>query len=210
MDELDLLKKDWNKESSKKKLSVTDIYPMLQKKSSSIVKTLFYISIAELIFWILVNSIPYFSSDTYKQRLEDIYQNDYALTVISIISYAIILLFVYLLYKSHKSISVTDSAKKLMESILKTRKVIRYYVLYNLIIAGLSLIIGFYYAMHNNPEISGKLENFSDKQMLIAISIMTLFTVVFVLVIWLFYKLIYGFLLKRLNQNYTELKKLEV
>ena len=183
---------------------------MLQKKSSSIVKTLFYISIAELIFWILVNSIPYFSSDTYKQRLEDIYQNDYALTVISIISYAIILLFVYLLYKSHKSISVTDSAKKLMESILKTRKVIRYYVLYNLIIAGLSLIIGFYYAMHNNPEISGKLENFSDKQMLIAISIMTLFTVVFVLVIWLFYKLIYGFLLKRLNQNYTELKKLEV
>ena len=97
-----------------------------------------------------------------------------------------------------------------MESILKTRKVIRYYVLYNLIIAGLSLIIGFYYAMHNNPEISGKLENFSDKQMLIAISIMTLFTVVFVLVIWLFYKLIYGFLLKRLNQNYTELKKLEV
>jgi len=210
MDELDLLKKDWNKESSKKKLSVADIYPMLRKKSSSIVKTLFYISIAEFIFWILVNSMPYFTSDEYKQRLEQVYHNDQALTIITIISYAIILLFVYLLYKSYKSISVTDNAKKLMESILKTRKVIRYYVLYNLIVAGLSLIIGFYYAMHYNPEISSKFSDFTDTQTLKAISIMVVVTVVFVLVIWLFYKLIYGLLLKRLNRNYKELKELEV
>ena len=70
MDELDILKKDWNKEKPEhKKLSTQDIYPMLQKKSSSIVKTLFYISIAELIFWILVNTIPYFTSDSYREQL---------------------------------------------------------------------------------------------------------------------------------------------
>ena len=40
MDELDILKKDWNKPNTEQKqLSVKDIYPMLQKKSSSIVKT---------------------------------------------------------------------------------------------------------------------------------------------------------------------------
>lgn len=32
---------------------------------------------------------------------------------------------------------------------------------------------------------------------------------VFVLVIWLFYKLIYGLLLKRLRRNYDELKKID-
>jgi uridylate kinase len=65
MDELDLLKKDWNKEpSSTNKVSVKDIYAMLHKKSSSIVKTLFYISIAELVFWIFINTIPYFTTDT--------------------------------------------------------------------------------------------------------------------------------------------------
>jgi len=156
MDGLDLLKKDWDKESSKKKLSVKDIYPMLHKKSSSIVKILFYISLAELVFWILVNSIPYFTSDSYNERLDLVFQNDYILTGLTITSYAIILLFVYLLYKSYKSISITDSAKNLMESILKTRKIIKYYVLYNLIAAGLSLIIGFYYALHNTPNTANR------------------------------------------------------
>ena len=210
MDGLDLLKKDWDSESSKKKLSVKDIYPMLQKKSSSIVKTLFYISIAELVFWILINSIPYFTSDSYKKKLDLVYQNDFILTSITIISYAIIILFVYLLYKSYKSISITDSAKKLMESILKTRKIIKYYVLYNLIMAGLTLIIGFYYALHNSPNNAIDFSSISDKKMFLIILVITLITAVFVLIIWLFYRLIYGLLLKRLNRNYKELKKLEV
>jgi hypothetical protein len=44
--------------------------------------------------------------------------------------------------------------------------------------------------------------------MTIAFSIV--FIAVFLLLIWLFYKLLYGILLKRLRQNYKELKKLEV
>ena len=104
MDELDLLKKDWNKESSEfKNYSDSDIYPMLHKKSSSIVKTLFYISIAELVFWILVNLLPYFLSDSYKDRIEKSYENPLFLGL-SIISFLVVLVFVYLLYKSHKSI----------------------------------------------------------------------------------------------------------
>ena len=170
MDGLDLLKKDWDKESSKKKLSVKDIYPMLHKKSSSIVKILFYISLAELVFWILVNSLPYFTSDSYNERLDLVFQNDYILTGLTITSYAIILLFVYLLYKSYKSISITDSAKNLMESILKTRKIIKYYVLYNLIAAGLSLIIGFYYALHNTPNTAIDFSNISGKKMALIIT----------------------------------------
>ncbi len=152
MDELDILKKDWNKEKPEhKKLSTQDIYPMLHKKSSSIVKTLFYISIAELIFWIVVNTIPYFTSDSYQQRLDAIYTNDFIFTLLNIVSYGIILLFIYLLFKAHKAISVTDNAKKLMESILKTRKIIKYYVIYNLVMAFVSIIIGIYFAIKHKP-----------------------------------------------------------
>lgn len=211
MDELDILKKGWNKpDTEHKKLSVKDIYPMLHKKSSSIVKMLFYISIAELVFWILVNSIPYFTSDSYREKLNAVYTNDTIFTGLTIFSYGIIFIFIYLLYKSYKSISTTDSAKKLMESILKTRKVIKYYVLYNLIMAGISLVIGFYYAFNNDPKIVNQLSSLDSKSITIAYIIVILFAVIFILVIWLFYKLIYGFLLKRLNRNYKELKKLEV
>ncbi len=210
MDELDILKKDWNKSSDQhKKLSVNDIYPMLQKKSSSIVKTLFYISIAELIFWSFINALPYFYSDEYRQKLESIYSNEHILTTLTTVSYAIILLFIYLLYKSYQSISVTDNAKKLMESIIKTRKIIKYYVLYNLIMAGLSMIIGLYYSLHNDPDISTQFSNLSTKQLTISYAVMAFFAILFIVIIWLFYKLIYGLLLKRLNRNYKELKKLE-
>mgnify|MGYP000881494445 FL=1 len=131
MDELELLKKDWQKsDNTFEKKSSSDLYAMLHKKSSSIVKTLFYISIAELAFWILINTIPMFSSDGYKQQLQDMYKDNLFIGI-TIFTYAVILLFVYLLYKSYKNISVTDSARKLMKNILKTRKVIRYYVIYN-------------------------------------------------------------------------------
>jgi len=50
MDELDLLKKDWqNKEEHLPKLSYNELYNMIWKKSSSIVKWILIISILELV-----------------------------------------------------------------------------------------------------------------------------------------------------------------
>lgn len=211
MDELELLKKDWDKKDKTfKKLSSAELYPMLQKRSSSIVKTLFYISIAELIFWIIVNSIPYFSSDGYQERLEAIYNNEHVITGLTVFGYAVILLFIYLLFKSYKAISVTDNAKKLMESILRTRKIIKYYVLYNLVMAFISMALGIYLSIIHDPKLSHTVETFNHKQFIAFIGIVILVVIVFVVVIWLFYRLLYGLLLKRLNQNYKELKKLEV
>ena len=210
MDGLDILKKDWNKDNSNyKKLSAKDIYPMLHKKSSSIVKTLFYISIAELVFWILVSAIPYVCSDSYQERLNIIYDSEHLLTIMTIFSFGVTILFIYLLFKSYKAISVTDSAKKLMENIIKTRRVIKYYVLYNLIVGGISLLFGFYYALHNDPETVKNIANFGATEMTVMYLVLFGFAVIFVVVIWLFYKLIYGLLLKRLNKNYKELEELE-
>ncbi|GAA4945120.1 hypothetical protein GCM10023314_17740 [Algibacter agarivorans] len=208
MDELDLLKKDWNKQPENKKLSVKEIYPMLHKKSSSIAKTLFYISVAELVFWILINTIPYFSSTNYRERLNSVFNED-ALTGLTIFSYAVILLFIYLLFKSYKAVSVTDNAKKLMKSIIYTRKIIRYYVIYNLVMVFISSAIAIVYAINHDPKLAN-IHDFSDKQLAIFTVISIVIVGVFMIIIWLFYKLIYGLLLRRLNRNYKELEKLEV
>lgn len=210
MDELDILKKDWNKEKPEhKKLSTQDIYPMLHKKSSSIVKTLFYISIAELVFWILFNNISYFTSDEDNERLNEILSPNIIMGL-NIFFYSIIALFIYLLFKAHRSISVTDNAKKLMESILKTRKIIKYYVIYNLVAVFIISIYAMIYSMMYDPTTSNKFSHFSDKEMLIFMGSSALIIAAFMLGLWLFYKLLYGLLLKRLNKNYKELKKLEV
>ena len=56
MDELELLKKDWQKEDSKyPKLSYDEIYRMILSKSSSIVKWIFIISLLEFAFWTLIS-----------------------------------------------------------------------------------------------------------------------------------------------------------
>ncbi len=210
MDELQLLKKDWNKPTAHKTLSASDIYPMLHKKSSSIVKTLFYISIAELIFWITVNFLPYFTSDSYRKKFDTLYTNETLLNVLTCISTAIIFLFIYLLYRSYKAISVTDNTKKLMETILKTRKIIKYYVLYNLITIGASVLLGVYYAFTQDPIIAEHFNQLEGLQLILIVTIVLLATALFVLAFWLFYKLIYGILIKRLNKNYNELKKIEL
>jgi len=210
MDELELLKKDWVKsDASFEQKSATQLYPMLQTNSSSIVKTLFYISIAELIFWIIVNALPFLMSDTYKAEYQELYSKS-SVIIFSVLSYIIILVFVYLLFKSYKSISITDNARKLMKSIIKTRKVVKYYVLYNLVMAACSMLFGFYYSSKKEPEFAelvGKLDTSGKIGMIVAFFFITL---AFVGLIWLFYRLIYGILLRRLNANYTELKRMEV
>ncbi|OZV67661.1 hypothetical protein [Winogradskyella aurantia] len=210
MDELDLLKKDWNKEgASFKNYQVSDIYQMLHKKSSSIVKTLFYISVAELIFWILISYVPYTFSDNLKERLDASYE-DPIFVALTVFSFLVVFLFVCLLYISHKSISSTDNAKKLMESILKTRKVIKYYVLYNLVMIFISVPLSLYFEFNENSEFHSQVAGMNSTQMLVLFIITVVVMGIFVVVIWLFYRLLYGILLKRLNRNYEELKKLEI
>ncbi|MGB0982004.1 MAG: hypothetical protein ACPGUH_07885, partial [Winogradskyella sp.] len=88
MDELDLLKKDW-KTSNTEYTNFTneDLYTMLHKRSASIVKTLFYISIAELFFWLIINVLPYFNSENYKNKIDESYKNPW-FVVITLVSFA--------------------------------------------------------------------------------------------------------------------------
>lgn len=210
MDELELLKKDWKQnENQFESFSDSDIYKMSHKKSSTIVKTLFYISMAELVFWVLINFLPFVLSDRMKAQLEEI-SHSWIYIGLNILSYAVIVAFVYLLWKAHNAISVTDNARKLMKSILRTRKIIKYYVLYNLFIALISIPVSLYFTINEHPEISEKLTNATSSQLIVMSLISIGITAVFLLLIWLFYKLIYGILIKRLNRNYQELKKLEV
>lgn len=209
MDELELLKKDWNSGNAKfKNYSDSDIYPMLHKKSSSIVKTLFFISIGELLFWLLASLLPYILPSTFKEKLDTSYENPLFIGF-NILTYFVVLLFIYLLYRSYKAISTTDNAKKLMESILKTRKVIKYYVGVNLSLIFLAVPLSFYFEYNENPELHQQIVNASSQQMLVLYLCIVFIAGVFLVLLWLFYRLIYGVLLKRLNRNYDELKKLE-
>ena len=122
MDELELLKKDWQKqEETLPKLSYDDIYKMIWKKSSSIVKWIFYISIAEFIFWIAMTLIPINSEDITGPGAQFVKVSEW---VLEITAFVIIIYFIYQFYQNYQKISVTDSARDLMKKIIKTRKTV--------------------------------------------------------------------------------------
>jgi hypothetical protein len=213
MEELELLKKDWNKKGNDyPKLSYDDIYKMILKKSSSIVKWIFIISLLEFVFWGII-SFALKDLDSVKQ-LES-YNVEAVLIPLTVIGYLILAYFFYLFFKNYKSISVTDNAKVLMENILKTRKTVKHYVAFNLIFLILSTIVGLFIQFGNNDKLIGQIEKASANGNVFIIYakiiiVTTLFLAVAIGILLLFYWLIYGLLLKRLNKNYKELKRLEV
>ena len=141
MDELELLKKDWKKqESSFQQISENEIYGMLHKGSSSIVKWIMIISVLELVLWA---SISFFTADEEYFNTLKMYHLDTVMPIISVINYGVILFFIYLFFKNYRTINTTDTVKQLMQSILKTRKTVKYYVWYNLAMAAFSFILVF-------------------------------------------------------------------
>ena len=216
MKELDLLKKDWKRnENSYSQKTEMDIYGMIHKRSSSIVKLILIISVLEVIVWTFVN--VFFNSD---KSLVERFGNTIAHYIIEFnlvfncINYFVIAVFIYLFYKNYKSISTLTSTKQLMSDILKTRKTVNYYVWYNLTMLTIGLITVFVIQFLFSPKlefIKEKLENDVNHLLFLKIiGIVGLIVVGIVFLFWLFYKLLYGILLRKLYKNYKELKKIEL
>jgi len=213
MDELELLKKGWKNEDTSRfpKLSYNEICGMILKKSSSIVKWIFIISILEFMFWTLISFV--LKDAEYNKRFDSYHAENIMIPFI-VLGYIILAYFFYKFFTNYRTISATDNAKKLMENILKTRKTVKQYVAFNLIYMALSVFVVLGIQFNKDEEMkslieqasaNGELFKFYAVTSLIAIAAV----LVIVGVILGFYYLIYGILLKRLNNNYKELKRLE-
>ncbi|MDI5949297.1 hypothetical protein [Flavobacterium yafengii] len=201
MKELDLLKKDWQKsDNSFEQVSEIEIYKMIHKKSSSIVKWIFIISIIE---FVVLNSLSFLLPDDKMSKSGTI---EIFITVLDYLSYGVALFFMYLFYKNYRSISVTSNTKKLMECILNTRKTVRYYIGYNLFIVFFVAVI----LLSNEIQIKFATNNDDGARIFFTCIVMLIFILILVGIVWLFYQLIYGILLKKLNRNYAELKKIDL
>ena len=198
MDLLDNYKKAWkNQPKETNKLSAVEIYKMAHSRSSSIVKWIFIIGLIEFLIM-----IPFIFIDTDTKGFEEL-NILWLYKTINILSYFIAAFFVTKFYLNYKRISTLDNTKTLMAKIVKTRRTVRNYIFTLLgLMSVLILVIAF--SSINNQ--------FSDKTILFKTGIIAIFIFVgaiFLGLVWLFYQLLYGILLKKLNRNYKELAKLD-
>jgi len=202
MEELELLKKDWQKNTHKSPdFSEQDIYGMLHKKSSSIVKWILIISIVEFLVLRLLDVYTLFDKKS-NVGLEKLHLVEFN-NIITIVNFIVLFFFIYLFYKNYQKISASSSTKQLMKDILNTRKMVKYYVIYNLGLVFITSVIGMLFLF----KYSSKFSHYN--------SVFTIFLSIFVplflvFIFYLIYKLLYGVLLKRLHKNYTELKRIDL
>ncbi|MGL2966690.1 hypothetical protein [Flavobacterium sp. XGLA_31] len=216
MEELDLLKKAWKKDThSFTQVTETEIYTMIHKRSSSIVKWILIISILEFVFWNII-SLLYLGDGYLKKKYgNEIF--DYIKeinTVYNIISYVVVAVFIYLFYRNYRRISATTSTKQLMGDILKTRKTVQYYVWFNIVFFVVGTLVVFYVQMNYDSKYAAYLNQIHGDNgttvLCKTIGFVLLIMGVMVGLIWLFYRLIYGILLRKLNKNYKELQKIDL
>lgn len=206
MKELDLLKNDWQKNNSSfVPIQEVELYKMLHKKSSSIAKRIFVISVFEILFWTGISL--FIHTDTYSTNI----QIELFFEIFNYFNYVVIFIFIYLFYRNYLAISTLVSTNKLMNAILKTRKTVQYYVWYNLIIVFISMLIGFYIGFTNNTKTLIIKDDFTvnNTNLFVLIAIVVVCIGIVFGLFWLFYKLLYGGLLRKLLSNYKELEKIE-
>lgn len=212
MEGLDLLKKDWQKERNFPKITESEIYTMIHKKSSSIVKWIFVISVLEILFWVGLSIL--FSDDRQKEMVK-MYHLDLFMNISTVIHWLILVIFIFLFYRNFRNISNTSSTKSLMNSILKVRKIVQYYVWYNLVVGLLIFVVIWISALQYDENLNTIFQKATDSGTKAGIWVGMVITLIIVAILmfgilWLFYRIIYGILLKRLYKNYKELEKIEL
>lgn len=205
MKELDLLKKDWNKEQHPKVTSEA-IYNMILKKSSSAVKWIFIISIIEFALG-LVSGVVYHPELNSEYKMPWIYGWPTTIFVTSIALY-----FIVAFYKNHKTINTTNSVKELLESIIKTRKTVKQYVVINLSYMAILTSCVLKNTLTTPSNITGEIifQLISMKDYIILGLVIFIATALIIGLCMLIYFLLYGLLMRKLNNNYKELKQLDL
>jgi len=198
MDLLDKYKKTWNNQPEEAhNLSKVEIYKMAHSKSTSIVKWIFIIGMLEFL-----TMIPFLFMETDTKHFEEM-NILWLRKALDTISCAIVSFFVIKFYLNYKSISSLDNTKTLMDKIVKTRRTVRNYIFTGLSFFAIAILVMAFSSINNQ---------FINETPIFKIGIIAIFIfigAIFLGLFWLFYQLLYGILLKKLNKNYKELAKLD-
>lgn len=216
--DLDSFKKTWQEQPVQPKYDDNEILKMLNKKSRNYMKYIFWISVAEFLFFslmgifYLVNSNEFDSllnilekmgvqrNDTIQNSLDTIY------LIIKILSLLVTGFFVIKFYQNYRKIKIEEDLKLFIIRIITFKKTVNAFILTNI---GLLLIVigaltAFAFYIFNSQQIH--LSRSSLMSFIIAISVSTILCVT---LIWIYYRLVYGIIMSRLDKNLNQLKEIE-
>ena len=199
MDDLELLKQDWNKDSDEfKNYSEKELLLIIKRRTTDITKTLFVFGLIEITIWLFFNYI-------------------YGLEF-PFLRYFAFALFLVLIVWSYYKFSFLKDSKSFMKDILNLRKYILGYALFTLAIIvfesvrdfkedARDALAGFTDGKNGNPINTVNPESLEPGFITYLMFFIT--SIVLFYILYSIYKATYGKLLRKLKTNYTELTKME-
>lgn len=216
--DLDSFKKTWQEQPVQQKYDNNEILQMLNRKSRNYVKYIFWISIAEFLFFSVLGVFYFFrgeESNSFLKVLERLgaqktpevesnFDNTYL--IIKILSLLVTAYFVFKFYQNYRKIRIEENLKGLITRIIKFKKTVNAFILISivLLIAFTSVFTAFIFYALNTQNIQP-----TNSDLTIVIVGIIVSTVLSVVLIWLYYRLVYGIIIRKLDRNLKQLKEID-
>ncbi|WP_292010194.1 beta-carotene 15,15'-monooxygenase [Chryseobacterium sp.] len=217
--DLDSFKKTWQEQPVQNKYDNNEILQMLNKKSRNYVKYIFWISVIEFLFFTIIGSFYVLQgkeSNSFLNVLEKLGAQktpelessfDHIFLALKIISLSVTAYFIYQFYQNYRKIKIEENLKAFITKIIRFKKTVNAFILINiaLLIAFTGIFTVFIFYILNTQHI--EVTNSSLIGFLIGIVVATGLNV---LLVWLYYKLVYGIIMRKLDKNLKQLKNIDI
>ena len=216
--DLDQFKKSWQEQEVSPKYNSTEIEAMLNKSSRNYVKYILWISCAEFLVILGMNVYYLFAgedSQTYINILQKLgvknsieVQSNFAhlYLALKVVSLILTACFVVKFYWNYKKITIESNLKKLITQIITFKKTVNLFILANIFLMILYTVVlviftnWILFEQHISLPKSTLIGFYIGFGLMMAIS---------VVLIWFYYRVVYGIILKKLSENLSELKKID-
>lgn len=213
---IDLFKKTWQEQKVQPKYDSPEIEAMLNKSSRNYVKYILWISIAEFLVVLCLNTYYLFSgndSDSFfnilgklgvknSSELENSFSQIYL--ILKVTSLLMTAFFVVKFYLNYKKIKIESNLKKFITQIISFRKTVNFFILANIALLVIFTIILTLFSFYIFSQQHIHLSSSTLAGIITGIVLMTVLSVV---LIWIYYRIAYGIIMQRLGKNLEELQK---
>ncbi len=216
--DIDSLKKQWQEQSVPDKYDNSEILKMLNRKSRNYVKYIFWISAIEFLLFFVLNILYVFKSggeDSFMHIMEKLgvqkttqVEADYAhiYFIMRIVSLLVTGFFVVKFYLNYRKINVEENLKKFIIQIMKFRKTVSLFILTNILLLVFFMAVLTMFVLHTISSQNLEMDHPTVLGFLVGLGVSTLISV---LLIWLYYRVVYGIIMGRLGKNLDQLKDIE-
>ncbi len=215
--DIDNLKKTWQEQELPPKYDNSAILEMLNKRSRNYVKLIFWISVAEFLFFLALTVFYISGSEDTNSFINILSRLGVVITpkiemdfahlffALKIISLLVTAYFIVKFFLAYRKINVESHLRKLISQIISFRKVVNLFIVTNIVLLVFFTVLLTVFVFHTLSTQNIHLDGPTLTGFVVGILFSTTLCIILV---WAYYRVVYGIILRRLGKDLKQLQEL--